>query len=842
MSLAAKVREQLISSFRAELAEHVQTMNDGLLILEQGTVEGEQRKTVLENIFRAAHSLKGAARAMGVTMVEQLAHGLESALDDLQNGVIQQTTRLFTACYRAVDAIQVVQTTYEAGEITPPVEALQALAELEGARAGAPEEQDSDSATIPEPSSAEEKVEPVDVVEEKTEPVSIPGPEPGPLDSGPALPVDLAETAPPSPPEPTWTDDSAPISPVPAFGADETIRVSVSKLDALMAQLSELLVTKIRAEQRLSQVLQLQEFIVSWQKEWLAVRNAYNRLLRHDLEGALGGHGLGPVEVAPGGAKDRYRVRGRSVGPERDGVDHKVGKDVGSLLGFNGTSQERLREMQTLVNKLSREYANDTMHMSLVIDELEQEIKRVRMLPLTTITGAFGRMVRDLAQESKKEAVFQIIGGETELDKRVLEQIKDPLIHLLRNAVDHGIESPREREAVGKSRVGTITLTAEQLGKDVVISVSDDGGGLDLRAIRGAISKRSGVDAQLLSDEDLREAIFTSGITTSPIITDISGRGVGLDVVRRNVEALHGRIDVESELGQGATFTLILPLTLTSSRGLLVETAGKLFVIPHNAIEYIMQIVPQDVIALEGHDAVLYGGRPLALVRLADVLNLQPMEGQRDGDRIPVVILAAAERRMAFAVDALAGEQEVVIKGLGNQLTRVGGIAGATVMGSGEVVLILNVADLIKLGLRGEHGSVLAALVRPAPTREVRAQKRVLVVDDSITTRTLEKNILEAAGYLVQLATDGQEALGTIAAEGVPDLIVSDVVMPRLDGFGLTQRLKEDPRTADIPVILVTSLDSAEDKSRGIEVGADAYITKSTFDQNNLLETIEQLI
>jgi two-component system chemotaxis sensor kinase CheA len=609
-----------------------------------------------------------------------------------------------------------------------------------------------------------------------------------------------------------------------------------------MAQLSELLVTKIRAEQRLSQVLHLQQFMVSWQKEWLAVRNAYNRLLRHDMEGAFGRHGLGPVEVAPGGAKDRHGIRGRTLGPERSGTDHKMKKDIGSLLGFNGTSQERLREMQTLVNKLSREYANDTMHMSLVIDELEQEIKRVRMLPLTTITGTFGRMVRDLAQESGKEAVFQVVGGETELDKRVLEQIKDPLIHLLRNAVDHGVESPRDREAVGKSRVGTITLTAEQLGKDVVISVSDDGGGLDLGAIRGAISRRSGVDAQLLSDEDLREAIFTSGITTSPIITDISGRGVGLDVVRRNVEALHGRIDVESGPGRGTTFTLILPLTLTSSRGLLVETAGELFVIPHNAIEYIMQIAPKDVIALEGHDAVLYGGRPLALVRLADVLNLQPIEGQGDEDRLPVVILAAAERRMAFAVDALAGEQEVVIKGLGNQLTRVGGIAGATVMGSGDVVLILNVADLIKLGLRGEHRSVLTALARPVPTREVRAQKRVLVVDDSITTRTLEKNILEAAGYIVQLATDGQEALGTIAAEGVPDLIVTDVVMPRLDGFGLTQRLKEDPRTADIPVILVTSLDSAEDKSRGIEVGADAYITKSTFDQNNLLETIEQLI
>jgi len=835
MSLAAKVREQLISSFRAELAEHVQTMNDGLLALEQGTVEGEQRKTTLENIFRAAHSLKGAARAMGVTMVEQLAHALESVLDDLQNGIIEPTTELFTACYQAVDAIQAVQATYEAGETTPPAEALQALADLKQARSGTTVAPDSDAAIV------SDTLPQSDVAEVAEEAIPAAESEPTPPATARALPVDEAEAVPAFSLEATPTDGSVPAAPVPGLGTDETIRVTVSKLDALMAQLSELLVTKIRAEQRLAQVLQLQEFVGLWQKEWLAVRSAYNRLLRQDMDGGFGTRRLGPVEIAPGG-NPQGGNRNTVVRVEYGAIDQKVGKDISRLLGYAGTSQERLRDMQTLMNNLSREYANDTMHMSLVIDELEQEIKRVRMLPLATITATFGRMVRDLAQESNKEAVLQIIGGDTELDKRVLEQIKDPLIHLLRNAVDHGVESPHQREAMGKPRAGAITLTAEQLGKDVVICVSDDGSGLDLKAIRALIARRGGVDAQLLSEEDLKEAIFTSGVTTSPIITDISGRGVGLDVVRRNVEALHGRIDVESMPGKGTTFTLILPLTLTSSRGLLVQVANELFVIPHNAIEYIMHVMPEEIVPLEGHDAILYNGRPLTLVRIADVLGLPHMEEQHNGDRIPVVILAAAERRMAFAVDALAGEQEVVIKSLGRQLSRVGGIAGATVMGSGEVMLILNVADLIRLGLRGDRRSVLATLIRPAPTKEVRAQKRILVVDDSITTRTLEKNILEAAGYVVQLATDGQEALGTIAAEGIPDLVVSDVVMPRLDGFGLTRRIKEDPRTSELPVILVTSLDSSEDKARGIEVGADAYITKSSFDQNNLLETIEQLI
>ncbi len=836
MSLAAKVREQLISSFRAELSEHVQTMNDGLLALEQGTVAGEQRKTVLEDIFRAAHSLKGAARAMGVTMVEQLAHALESVLDDLQTNSIQATTQLFTASYRTVDAILVVQAAYEAGETTPPVEALQALAVLEQTRVAAQAALDVEPVHDPDtPPQASVEVE--ESVLQVEDPVLLIVPEETSTDVSDVIFTPDPEQAP--------SDVPALATLAPAtFGADETIRVSISKLDALMAQLSELLVTKIRAEQRLGQIIHLRDFMGTWQKEWLAVRSVYNRLARLDANGAFGAHRLGPVEAAPG-ENSKHRVKNKSkviIDLERGDGDTKVGKDISRLLNYARDSQDWLREMNTLISDLTREYANDAMHMSLVIDELEQEVKRVRMLPLTTITGAFGRMVRDLAQESNKEAVLQIIGGDTELDKRVLEQIKDPITHLLRNAVDHGLESIQQRVTLGKARAGTITLRAEQLGKDVVVCVSDDGHGLDLEAIRTSIARRGAVDVQSLNEEDLKEAIFNAGISTSPIITDISGRGVGLDVVRRNVEALHGRIDVDSSPGKGTTFTLTLPLALTSSRGLLVHIGAKLFVIPHNAIEYIMYVRPREIVPLEGQDTVLYNNRPITLVRLGDVLSIPHVEGQSEGARMPVVILAAAERRMAFAVDELAGEQEVVIKGLGKQLSRVGGIAGATVMGSGEVVLILHVADLIKLGLRGDRRSILAALSRPTPTVKTRAQRHILVVDDSITTRTLEKNILEAAGYIVQLATDGKEALSAIAASGIPDLIVSDVVMPRLDGFGLTQRIREDPLTAKVPVILVTSLDSAEDKARGIEVGADAYITKSSFDQNNLLETIEQLV
>ncbi len=815
MSLSAKIREQLISGFRAELADHVQTMNNGLLAVEQRQVEGEQRQTLLEDIFRAAHSLKGAARAVGVTAVEQLAHALEDILANMQQDTLELTPALFTTCYRALDAIQAVQAAYESGETTPPTQALQALADLEPFRARKSEDESRRSEVGSQKS---------EVGGQRAE------------DGGPTLAErddaerENGELAAPQYPREAPNTPSLPPGAVasPVLGGDETIRVSVSKLDALMAQLSELLVTKIRAEQRMSQVRRAQEYMAQWQKDWLAARAAYSSLAR----------------------KQQQAERGSVDSPNQSAGSFKPDKDMVRVIGFVAASQERLREMNALVNNLSREYDNDTMHTSLVIDALEQEIKRTRMLPLATITGTFGRMARDLAHAAGKEAVLEIQGAQVELDKRVLEQIKDPLIHLLRNAIDHGIETPDRRQAAGKPAAGRVTLKAEQLGKDVVIAVFDDGAGLDVEAIRRTAARRGhalrSAEVQGASEVELVELIFAAGFSTSPIITDVSGRGVGLDVVRRNVEALNGRINVTWQPGQGATFALTLPLALTSSRGLLVRASDQTFAIPLNAIERILRLGPEQITPLGGHDTVRYDGRPLTLVRLSDVLGLPRQavpKGEQASKRIPIVILAAAERCMAFAVDELAGEQEVVIKGLGKQLVRVGGIAGATVMGSGEVMLILNVADLIKLATRGERRSVLESVSDTA--REAQAAKsraRILIVDDSVTTRTLEKNILEAAGYSIQIATDGQEALGAMTSGSLPDLVISDVAMPRLDGFGLTKRIKGDQRTANVPVILVTSLDSVEDKSRGIEAGADAYIVKSRFDQNNLLETIEQLV
>lgn len=816
MVTSVKIREQIISSFKTEVAEHIQTLNDGILAIEKGLDDREKRKETLDNVFRAAHSLKGAARAIGVSAIEQLAHALEDILGAMQREAVTLSPGLFSACYQAIDAVGMVLAAYDAGETAPPIQVLQALSGLEPYRHAKPEtpspkiDQSSPNSrqanTPPDPHPASprngsRKID--DIITGFKNMLETADPETAPRFSS----VQSPETAEPESQARVQTSSAVPLSP-----NDETIRVNVGKLDALMAQLSELLVSKIHAEQRLAQVRQVKNFMARWQKEWLAVRSDYSRLSRLNAS-------------EDGEQWNRQTVR------------------LSRMLDYMESQQDHLREVNALAGNLLQEYSSDTMQLSLVIDGVEEEVKRVRMLPLSTITGSFSRMVRDLAQASGKNVSLVLEGGTIELDKRVLEQIKDPLIHLLRNAADHGIEKPEVRLAAGKPTNGLITLSAAQSGKEVTISVSDDGAGLDLDAIRQTALHRGMSNVQSMTDAEIVDLIYNPGFSTHPIITDLSGRGVGLDIVRRNVETLRGRINLEWTAGKGACFTLMLPLTLTSTRGLMVKAGGELFAIPLNSIERIEYLPVEEVISVGGHDTIQYNNRPLMLTHLAHVLGLSRSHERADA-RVPVVILSAAERRMAFAVDELADELELVIKGFGKQLTRVGGIAGATVTGSGDVLLIVNVPDLMKLALRDGQSSLHERSVDGETAQSAAApdQQRILVVDDSITTRTLEKNILEAAGYSVQLATDGLEAINVVFAGELPDLIISDIAMPRMDGFALAKRIKGDERTANLPLILVTSLDSPEDKAHGIEVGADAYIVKSNFDQNNLLDTIEQLI
>lgn len=780
MGLSEEIRQQLINSFKTEQSEHVQKINQGLLALEKKPAATE-RQTWLNDIFREAHSLKGAARAVGMTTIESLGHSLEDVLLNAKEGRLTFSPELFDLLYQALDAIELLVERIEAGLSNPPAKVLALLTQLEEVSAGVGKEQDSQQAAQDSPDAISSEI-----------------------DTDEAAPSPLELSANLVPPKLTPSGEQA--SKIQNQKVDETIRVSVSKLDALMTQSSELLGAKIRAEQRLIEVREIQTSMAEWQKEWTTLRTHYSRLLRNN-----------------------------------DGAGHNgSSKDVVALLDFASYNQEKLHTLNIQSNSLYRQLSNDTMRLSLMIDELQEEIKRARMLPLSTITTTFDRMIRDLARDGNKQIDLTLIGRETELDKRVLEQIKAPLMHLLRNAVDHGLETTAERQQAGKPEVGQIILSATQQASNVIITVRDDGRGLDLEAIRQAAVRKGLLDtttAKKLSHTEVANLIFNSGLSTSKIITDISGRGVGLDVVRQNVEELQGTLEVSFETGQSTTFTMILPLTLASSRGLLVQVGQQHFALPLTTVNRLLQIEQSQITKAEGKEAISYKNQPVAVVWLADLLELP--RNNKSG-RLTVIIVGVAEKRLGLIVDGLAGEQEIVMKGLGKQLTKIGGIAGATVLGSGQVILVLHTADLIKLAARTPlHQRVINDI---ASTNDVDRPKTILVVDDSITTRTLEKNILEAAGYNVKVATNGMEALGLLVSNNLPNLVVSDVNMPRLDGFGLTRRIKQDSRYADLPVILVTSLDTPADKAQGIEVGADAYIVKGNFDQSTLLETVEQLI
>ena len=774
------ILRQLRATFKIEAAEHIQAMNRVLLELESNPA-GDERQPLLEEIFREAHSLKGAAGAADFGEVEATAHKLESVLGALKAGRITLTGDLCDVLYEGIDAVTaIVEAALEERPHQLDLNDLQQrLIAAEQGRVTVR----ARPATVEAVAAASERLPPA---AESGEPLAIKPPAP------------KAEPRPDAKGKSTRGKASA-------AGIEDTIRVATSKIDLLMTQAGELLVAGLKIDQRLNDVDAIGRAIEDWNREWLKVRAANSSLL-HDSDGEV----LRP------------------------------------LLKLLDMSQERLHQLTAQVGDLRRGFARDALHLSRITNDLGEGVMKVRMLPVATVFDAFPRMVRDLARDSGKEIELQLAGQDTELDRKVLEEIKDPLMHLLRNAVDHGIEPPAEREAAGKPRAGAIQLRAFQKGNNIVIEVADDGGGINRERVKQAAYKAgliSNDELEALGDDEVLRLIFALGLSTRTIITDISGRGVGMDVVRRNVEALQGQIDVESQSGAGTTITLTLPLTLATTQELLVQVADQTYGIPISAVERIIRIASQDIASVEGRQAILVDKEPTSLVKLASILELpqpdQPADND-DGQRKPVVILGTGKRRIAFAVDAVVGQQETVVKSLGRQLARVRNVAGATILGTGQVIMTLNPSDLMK-SARTLDGRI-AATQRSQPVSREARRPTVLVVDDSLSTRTLEKNILETAGYKVQMATDGQEAVNWLNANGGVDLIVSDVLMPRMDGFQLTQAVKADAHLKKIPVVLVTSLDSRADKERGIEVGADAYLVKSNFDQSSLLDTIAQLL
>ena len=501
----------------------------------------------------------------------------------------------------------------------------------------------------------------------------------------------------------------------------------------------------------------------------------------------------------------------------------------------------KLFELGDSLEEMGRRLQDAAENAGRHIEALQHRSMEIRMLPLALVLNTLPRAVRDLSRQFGKKVVFTVKGEHTTIDKRILEQIGDPLIHLLRNALDHGLETPSARRNAGKPELGTIRLEAKQEGAKVLIILEDDGRGIDSQLLKKAAIEKGLVAEKEVAgwtEAQLLELVFFPGLSTSGLVTDISGRGVGLDVVRANVERLKGQVEVVSTLGKGTTFTISLPLTLATVHALMLQCAGEVLAVPASSVAKTFQVPWKEIKSIRGRQAVVHQEEILPVRSLAATLGWKERNGGplKEG-KVLIVILQAGERKVGFLVEDILGELEIVSKDLGTHLGKVDFVAGATILGSGEVAIILDVPQLLWRG----HAEARAKDGIPEEAVSFAPGQLILVVEDQVVTRQMEKSILEAAGYQVVTAENGLDALNIMGQQDF-DLVLTDILMPKMDGFALTKKIRSHEKTKGLPVVVVTSMESEEDRRRGLEAGANAYLVKSNFDQKHLIETIETLL
>lgn len=491
------------------------------------------------------------------------------------------------------------------------------------------------------------------------------------------------------------------------------------------------------------------------------------------------------------------------------------------------------RDLDLELQVLQEATANDYRSLKRISIELDADIRNARLQPFRLVCEGLERLIRELATGSGKQVELEVEGGHIEIDRLILEELRTAIRHLVRNAVDHGIETSKERVAAGKQAQGRILIAASLHQDRIVITISDDGRGLATKRVKQAVIEL-GLDERI-ADEDAEQLIFLLGVSTARTTTRVSGRGVGLDAVRKSVENMRGAIQVESTQQAGVTFTIILPLTVGSIRALLLRCGGQLFAIDSAAVTSVFRFSTDQITTSGAAQFVVRSNRQLRLARLADWLQIEPPEHPESQRQLIGLELANAGQASVIEVDETVAEQEFVIRSLGPRLTNLTDYSGAIIMPDGGLALVLNAAAIGSAVIRE------AAKPRKDNSKHRHKLHRILIVDDSLTTRTLEKTILEGAGYEVFVAADGLEAWQVLEERGA-DLLLADVDMPGMDGFMLTEKVRQSVKFRDLPIILLTARQSSEDRQRGLHLGADAYLVKSAFDQRELLSTIGQLL
>jgi len=747
----------MMDLFREEVRTHAASLNAGLLELESDPGNSQR----VEPLMRAAHSIKGAARIVGIEPAVRLAHALEDAMVAAQQGSIRPSAADIDLCLRATDVLAGLSEVTETGvpawaasqeaAISALVPRLQALAQGRAAPAAA--------AVQPVETSAAAVSAPAVIALKHTEG------EPASASAG------VAVAATPEAPE-------------------AVVRVTAQSLTRLMGLAGESLV----------QARWLQPFAMALMK----LRKHHDHL----------------AELL-------------------DGLAHAISADSSNHSGVVGEARRQAAQCRQILTERIGEFENHAAQAENLNTRLYREVIVSRMRPFADGVHGFPRMVRDLARQLGKQVRLDILGSSTEVDRDILEKLEAPLTHLLRNAVDHGLELPEIRRAAGKPEAGVVQLEARHRAGMLVLTVRDDGGGIDLERLRHKVVERGLTRAELarsLSEAELLEFLFLPGFSTARSVTEVSGRGVGLDVVQDTVRRIGGSVRISTRLGQGTTFVMQLPITLSVLRAVLVEIAGEPYAFPHNRIDRLIRVSRAQFHSLEHRQFVTVDGQNVGLVLAAQLLEL-PASPWRD-DEVPVLLLSDNAGQYGLVVDAFRGEQDLVVRPLDPRLGKVPNISAAALLDDGAPVLIADVEDLVRSMDQLIQTGSLRRCERAAQTAP---RKRALIVDDSITVREVERQLLRAHGYEVAVAVDGQDGWNALRAESF-DLVVTDVDMPRMNGFDLLRCIRSDSALAGLPVMIVSYKDREADRLRGLELGANYYLTKSSFHDDTFLRAVQDLI
>lgn len=740
----------MLELFRAESESQAQVLTCGLLALERQPDDAAQ----LEACMRAAHSLKGAARIVGLDAGVAVAHAMEDCFVAAQRGALLLARTHIDLLLRGLDLLTRIGNTAEAEVASwnahPEVESM--LADL--ARAGAAPPAASAAASLPVPSA-------VAPVTARNDNVAAPAPA---------------------------------VVAVEREGGERVLRVAAANINRMLGLASESLV----------------------ESRWLQpFAQSLLRIKRNQQHCAQ--------------ALDRLR---ESLPPDALGDEAAAALDE---------VQQRVLESRLLLQQRLLELDAFDARSANLAQRLYGEALASRMRPFADGTRAFPRMLRDVAQALGKSARLELAGLATQVDRDILEQLDAPIGHLLRNAVDHGIETPPQRLAAGKPEQGTVTLTARHSAGRLLIQVSDDGAGIDLAQLRELIVARGHTSAELvqrMSDAEVLDFLFLPGFTTKPEVTAISGRGVGLDAVQDMLKQVRGSVRVTTQPGVGTQFTLQLPLTLSVVRTLIAEIGGEPYAFPLAYILRTLKLAHAQIESIEGREQFELDGCRIGLVRAQQVLG-----GETAGaaEQRAVIVVGDQDERYGVVVDRLLGERELVVQPLDPRLGKIKDIAAGALLDDGAPVLIVDIEDLVRSVGKLVCDGRLAGVRETAAANVAVARKRVLVVDDSLTVREVERKLLQQGGYEVEVAVDGADGWNALRG-GRFDLVVSDIDMPRMDGIALVAAIRKDAALKSLPVMIVSYKDREEDRRRGLDAGADYYLTKGSFHDETLLQAVRDLI